>query len=78
MGFINYSSTAPLRLVLLSCLFLPFTSAAAIAQVREGWHAINGPDGDFTVEFPLSPASETRGCLKSPLQPVMVLCAIVF
>jgi hypothetical protein len=57
MEFVNYNSTTSHRLVLLTCLFLCFTSAAAGAQAREGWHAINGPDGDFTVEFPAPPTS---------------------
>jgi hypothetical protein len=59
MGFIHYSSVTSRRLILLTCLFLSLTGTAGAAQAREGWHAVNGPDGDFSVEFPAPPASET-------------------
>jgi hypothetical protein len=59
MEFVNHTSTTSRRLVLIACLFLCLTSAAAGAQAREGWYVINGPDGDFTVEFPVLPTSET-------------------
>lgn len=59
MGFVHYSSATSRRLIFLTCLFLSLTGAAGAAQAREGWHAVNGPDGDFSVEFPAPPASET-------------------
>nr|QEO73716.1 hypothetical protein [uncultured bacterium] len=59
MGFVHYSSATSRRLILLTCIFLSLTDAAGAAQAREGWHAVNGPDGDFSVEFPAPPASET-------------------
>lgn len=59
MGFFHYSSATSRRLIFLTCLFLSLTCAAGAFQAREGWHAVNGPDGDFSVEFPAPPASET-------------------
>ena len=59
MRVVNFSPIASRRLVLLACLFLSLTVVTASAQGREGWHAVNGPDGDFTVEFPGLPTSET-------------------
>jgi len=59
MEFVNCILTTSRRLVLFACLFLCLTGAAAGAQARERWYVINGPDGDFTVEFPAPPASKT-------------------
>lgn len=59
MGFLNYISTRSRRVVLFACLFLWLTGTSAGTQAREGCHVINGPDGDFTVEFPAPPASMT-------------------
>jgi len=66
MRFVNYSSIMSRRLVLLTCLFLSFTDAAAVVQAREGWHAVNGPDGDFTVEFPAPPAFKSTVSQQMP------------
>jgi hypothetical protein len=59
MEFLNYTSTTSCRVVLFAYLFLYLASASAGAQAHEEWYVINGPDGDFTVEFPAPPASET-------------------
>ena len=59
MEFVNYTSTTSHRLVLFACLFLCLNSAATGAQARARWYVLNGPDGDFTVEFPAPPGSET-------------------
>jgi hypothetical protein len=59
MRFVNYSSATSRRFILLACQLLLLTSSGVATQAHEGWHAVNGPDGDFTVEFPEPPAFKT-------------------
>lgn len=48
------------------CLLLFFSSLTAAAQARQGWSALAGADGDFTV---LLPGASTREAMVTPNRP---------